>query len=321
MTPEQVLETLRDGRYHSGSDIAKQIGGTRARVWQCIQQLQSWGVDIWRVRGRGYRLSPDVELIERTQVLAKLSKATKAQLSVADFALDLPSTNAHLLEAPLHGGFNLMVSEHQSAGKGRHGKTWLSPPAQNLSFSLAIQVDNLACLQALSLTVGLSVAHVLNDLGVAAQVKWPNDIYIGGQKAAGILVELKTLEDRSAKVVIGIGLNVNSSFSQADIAQQSTHVNHWLAQPVRRTDLLVALLERLIGDVSQHVSQGRQALLASWPQYDWLAGQTVNVLKGSVVSQHGEAVGIDDQGNLLVRGEDDQLAIIAHGEVSVRPAN
>lgn len=319
MTPEQVIEVLRDGRYHSGSTIAELLGGTRARVWQCIEQLQSWGIDIWRVRGRGYRLSPHMELVDRQQMLTQLTDVAKAQLKVVDFALDIPSTNSQLLEAPVTDAYSLMFAEHQSAGKGRHGRVWRSPPAQNLSFSLAKQVDQLAAVQALSLTVGQSVAAVLADLGIAVQLKWPNDVYIGDRKAAGILVELKTLEDRSAKVVVGIGLNVNASYQHDDIAQHSTHVNQWLASPIRRTDLLARLLNRVIADIDAHVAGERAQLLARWQTFDWLRHKPVNVLRGGEVIESGVACGVDELGSLLIKGDDGVIRPITNGEVSVRP--
>ncbi|WP_119393753.1 biotin--[acetyl-CoA-carboxylase] ligase [Salinibius halmophilus] len=319
MTPEQVLEVLRDGRYHSGSEIAKQQGATRARVWQCIEQLQSWGIEIWRVRGKGYRLSPDMELVERSAVLALLEGVAREQLKLADFALDIPSTNSHLLECPSVDGYSLMFAEHQSAGKGRHGRVWKSPLAQNLSFSIAKQVDHLSAIQALSLTVGQSVAQVLRDMGVPVQLKWPNDVYIDGKKAAGILVELKTMEDRSAKVVIGVGVNVNASYKAEDIAQQSTHINEWLAKPISRTELLAKLLNQIIADVDDHLAGGREALLKKWSIFDWLHGKDVNLLRAGEVVESGKAVGLDDLGSLLIENDDGEVSAIAHGEVSVRP--
>lgn len=319
MTPEQVLEVLRDGAYHSGAEIAQAQGATRARVWQCIEQLQSWGIDIWRVRGKGYRLSPDMELVERAHLLDALGSSAKSLLKIVDFALDIGSTNSQLLEKPASRYYSLMFAEHQSAGKGRHGRVWMSPPAQNLSFSISRQVDQLALIQGLSLTIGQSVATVLANLGIPVQLKWPNDVYIAGKKAAGILVELKTMEDRSAKVVVGVGLNVNASYGEQYIQQQSTHVNDWLTPAIGRTELLAALLNQIIADIELHLAGDRLSLLERWRSFDWLKGQAVNLIKAGDVVACGEAVGVDEHGSLLLQRENGEVEVVAHGEISVRP--
>lgn len=314
---DQLFNRLRDHQFHSGSALAQQLGVTRARIWQQMANLEGMGVPIWRVRGRGYRLSPDFDVLQQEWLLANLADV-QARIDQLQVVASISSTNAALMNAPLPGqGYSILTSEHQSAGRGRQGKPWITPMGTNIAVSFALARVPLARLEALSLCLGVALARVLEALGVAdVRVKWPNDVYIGGAKVAGILVELKPQEDAAARLVVGLGVNLGHSFEASDLGQPSTHVNAHLPVPVGRNPFLARLIRVVMQSIDAHLAQGLAATLEHWPRFDYLHQQSV-VITRPHQQCYGLAMGLDGSGRLLVQVED-EIQAFDHGEVSVR---
>ncbi len=319
MQIDALVDLLREPGYHSGNDLAKQLGISRARVWQMIKHLESLGLPIWSVRGRGYRVAPDVSLLHRQNVLSVLSAARLTKrIENLQLVASINSTNAALLGA-LSGqtGYAILSSEHQYEGRGRQGRTWYTPMASNLACSFALASVPLVCLPGLSLSLGVAIADMLRKLGLAkAMVKWPNDIYLADAKVAGILVELRVKEDSSARLVIGVGMNVNHSLDSTLVARPTTHVNAHLPQAIERSTLLAYLIQAVVEASDRHLAQGMTWLHQQWPGFDYLLQREVRVHTNNAVLK-GQAQGIDDQGRLMVL-VNGQCQVFDHGEVSVR---
>lgn len=230
----------------------------------------------------------------------------------------LSSTSDHLKQSLLSP--HLCIAEQQTAGRGRLGKIWFSPPGVNLYFSLLWPMQKTSAqLEGLSLTIALSIVRTLHSLGVTRdlKVKWPNDIYWQQKKLAGILVEINSELAEKNHVVLGIGLNVNMlPEHRPDATNPWTSLQQILNHPVNRNTLLVALLNQLIPDLIRFDTEGFIAFLPYWPSWDYLYHQAIQVEIANHIVQ-GKACGVNNKGHLLLQTVDDKLHAYSSGEISL----
>ena len=228
------------------------------------------------------------------------------------------STNADLLaRAPALAAPVLLVAEHQTAGRGRAGRSWLSSPDHSLTFSLAWKFDGgVQKLTGLPLAVGTALAETLGRLGQPVQLKWPNDVLKDGDKLAGILVETAAAADGGVWAVIGIGLNLAMPDELEERIGRSVAAVPWLARMERDT-LLAAILDGLAEALRLFDKSGFAAFSARWNLLHGWQGQLVVILDRGEVLHEGLAAGVDDAGRLLLDTESGRIAIVA-GDVSLR---
>ena len=244
-----------------------------------------------------------------------------ADLSSAGVAVEVVpqtgSTNADLLaraatlSAPL-----LLIAEHQTAGRGRAGRSWLSAPGHSLTFSLAWRFEGgLPALTGLPLAVGTALAETLGRLGQPVQLKWPNDLLKDGDKLAGILVETQAAA-AGTWAIVGIGLNLAMPDElEARIGRPVAAVP-WLAR-MDRDALMAALLDGLAQALQAFAAKGFAAFSARWNLLHAYQGQPVTIVDRGAVLHEGLAAGADDGGRLLLDTEAGRIAIVA-GDVSLR---
>jgi BirA family biotin operon repressor/biotin-[acetyl-CoA-carboxylase] ligase len=228
------------------------------------------------------------------------------------------STNADLLaRAPALTAPVLLVAEHQTAGRGRAGRSWLSSPGHSLTFSLAWKFSGgLRSLTGLPLAVGAALAETLGRLGQPVQLKWPNDLLKDGDKLAGILVETAPAPEGAVWAVIGIGLNLAMPDELEQQIGRSVAAVPWLARMDRDT-LLAALLDGLADALLQFEGSGFAAFSARWNLLHGWQGRQVTILDRGEVLHEGLAAGVDDAGRLLLDTDGGRIAIVA-GDVSLR---
>jgi len=246
--------------------------------------------------------------------IAALSRAGVAVEAVAQTG----STNADLLAragtlaAPL-----LLIAEHQSAGRGRAGRSWLSSPEGSLTFSLAWRFDGgPQALLGLPLAVGVALADTLGTLGQQVQLKWPNDVLKDGDKLAGILIETQSAPGGGTWTVIGIGLNLLMPDEMEAQLGRSAAGMPWLAR-MDRDALMAALLDGLADCLREFTARGFAAFSARWNLRHAWQGETVVLLDGGVVRHEGRAAGVDDSGRLLLDTDEGRITVMA-GDVSLR---
>lgn len=317
-----VLRTLADGEFHSGEALARAAGMSRASVWHAIRELEAAGLTVYKVRGRGYRLSQPVDLLDASVVRAALgSRAGEFHVDVVD---SVGSTNTALLERAAAGAPHgtALAAECQTAGRGRMGRTWQSGMGSGLTFSLLWRFEQGAgWLGGLSLAAGIALMRVLRGYGIAeAGLKWPNDILWRGCKLAGILIEMHGDALGPSSAVIGIGINVRVAPAlRSRIDGAVADIETACGLPVERNRLLAACLAELGTVLAQFAREGLAPLREEWCAWHLYEGRAVAVKRPDGAVEEGIAAGIADDGALLVNGAAG-LRRYHSGEVSLRLA-
>ncbi|WP_053124330.1 MULTISPECIES: bifunctional biotin--[acetyl-CoA-carboxylase] ligase/biotin operon repressor BirA [unclassified Pseudomonas] len=309
-----LLNLLKDGRFHSGQDLGAALGISRSAVWKQLQHLEAeLGLSIHKVRGRGYQLATPLMLLDPLKIA---EMAPGWPVAVFD---SIDSTNAEGLRAIGQGRSApfLVLAERQVSGRGRRGRKWVSPFADNLYYSLVLRIDGgMRQLEGLSLVVGLAVMHTLRKVGVAgAGLKWPNDVLVGNKKIAGILLELVGDPADVCHVVLGIGINVNMQAAE-EVDQQWTSVRLESGQVCDRNALAVQLSEQLQAYIQRHQDRGFSALQAEWQEGHLWQGRSVSLIAGTNQID-GVVLGIDNQGALRLQ-VDGVEKLFSGGELSLR---
>jgi BirA family biotin operon repressor/biotin-[acetyl-CoA-carboxylase] ligase len=244
----------------------------------------------------------------------------------------MDSTNASLKEIAQHQAPTgaLIVTDDQSGGRGRLGRTWISQPGKDLTFSVLLRPRVLpAEASRLVLATGLAIAEVLEESlgpGRTVGIKWPNDVLVDGRKVCGILSEASMDMDRLHWVVIGIGLNVNSRpgepvLSESDVRRPAPgSLAQSVGETVLRPPLLARLLDALAARWSQVDAGDWKSVREACAERDLLRGTSVVVRSGfsddGVVTE-GLADGLGPEGELLVRGRDEVVRAVRAGEVTL----
>lgn len=307
-----LLKLLKDGRFHSGQALGTALGISRSAVWKQLQNLEvDLELSIHKVRGRGYQLSSPLELLD-PELLRDCVWPSHIHHS-------LDSTNAEALRMVGQGVAApfVVLAERQTAGRGRRGRNWVSPFAENIYYSLVLPVTGgMRQLEGLSLVVGLAVLNALREVGVSGGgLKWPNDVLVGNKKIAGILLELVGDPADVCHVVLGIGINVNMRSSSAvDQAWTSAYLE--AGRPMDRNALVMALNESLMRYLKIHEVSGFSALKAEWELNHLWQEREVTLIAGlhEVV---GKVLGVDQQGALRMNINGVEK-IFNGGELSLR---
>lgn len=311
--PLRLISTLSNGEFHSGEQLGTELGMSRAAINKHIQIVREWGLDIFTVPGKGYRLPAPIQLLNSDKILAALPEGKVDVLPVID------STNQYLMDRinQLKSG-DACVAEYQQAGRGRRGRKWFSPFGSNLYLSMYWKLDQgPAAAMGLSLVIGIVMAEVMQRLGAAdVRVKWPNDLYLKDRKLAGILVELTGKTGDAAHLVIGAGINLRMREPAADVINQGWINLQEAGIDIDRNELTVTLLKDLRAALRQFELDGLSPFIARWRSIDNFLDRPVKLLIGDK-EIHGIERGIDPQGALLLE-IDGEIKTFIGGEISLR---
>lgn len=313
-----LLRLLGDGRFHSGGELGAALGVSRSAVWKHLQRLESeCGIELFRVPGKGYRLAEPLSVLDYQAISGALTRFDW-ELCLLD---TVDSTNAHalrLLQSGKGAPF-VVVAESQTNGRGRRGRAWASPTAQNIYYTLALKIiGGPQRLSGLSLVVGLAVLHALRRAGLEqAGLKWPNDIYSDGRKIAGVLLELTGDPADVCHVVIGIGINANMAPGSADIDQPWTSIREQTGSLADRSKLACYVTESLHCYLDRHARYGFSSLREEWQASNVWQGRRCTLSTG-IRQVKGVLVGIDEQGALALWIDGQGVQYFSGGELSLR---
>jgi len=302
---ELILGFLADGgdELTSGEALSNKLGLSRAAVWKHVEALRAKGYRIDAVPARGYRL---VEVPDRLTSLELNPLLSTNELGRTVHALDaVPSTNEVAMQLAIDGAAHgeVVIAEQQTRGKGRRGRSWISPRGVNLYCS-AILRPELPPQRApeLTLTAAVALAETLRDSHADAWIKWPNDVQVNGKKIAGILTELSADTDQIHHVVLGIGVNLNCKAEDLgpDVAPAAVSLMEARGEKVPRALFTAALFGRLEQRLDQHARDGFAPIQKAWRQMSSTLGQEV-LVRTDRAELRGVAEDIDELGALVLR--------------------
>lgn len=317
-----LILQLADGESHSGESLGKLLGVSRAAVWKSIKLLEDCGIEIERVRGKGYRIRQGLSLLDKEVIQQYMEQSARQFYQSIYLFSELDSTNQFLLDLSDSGQADyasVCLAERQLSGRGRRGRKWVSPFGKNLYCSVLWRFRQpLAALEGLSLVVALSIYKVLEEQGYHdIGLKWPNDILSQSKKLAGILLEVRGDLIDFCDVVIGFGINVDMPGKSGQAIDQAwTDLFSLSGKSIDRNILLAAILNQLAQDLLHFEQQGFSAFQEAWNERDGLKGQAVTLLVGQDAI-NGVVRGVDEKGALLLENEG-VMCCYHGGEVSVR---
>lgn len=324
MQARQLLAALAAGEAISGAQLAGHAGVTRAAIWKQVEALRARGVPVEARGAAGYRLPWPVQLLDESRIRAGLPRTAGSRLGALEVHWELDSTSSELQrrlgEAP---DLSVVVAETQTAGRGRRGRSWLSPPGLNLYLSCLKRFDRgFATLSGLSLAVGVMVLRAIESFGIGgAGLKWPNDVLSAGGKLAGVLVELSGEYQGPCAAVIGVGLNLRLTEALRDQAGQPACDLATLAGDLLPDRNLMAarLITALADGLREFERHGFQAFADDYARHDLLAGRQLK-LSGAQGHFEGTGAGVDARGALQVRLADGGTRSVDSADVTVRRA-
>lgn len=246
--------------------------------------------------------------IDADAVRAALGDSVLGRLANLESFAAIESTNTYLMQqaAPAPGMLSVALTTNQTAGRGRHGKTWQSPPGSGLALSVAytfpVQPDNLA---ALTLAIGSAAIDALEELGVGGvQLKWPNDLIAHDAKLGGILTETRSGDTAPITVVTGMGINLDLGpglelAADGEPARPATDLGALVPTRPRTETVAAALVNRFHDAFVRFESTGFAGFASRWADRDWLLGRDV-IVQTAHARVAGKGAGIAEDGALLV---------------------
>ncbi len=321
-TDATILSALRaNPEGVSGAQLAEQLAISRAAIWSRIEELRQAGYEIEAGPHFGYRLIGSPDALHADDLLARLGKTKVIGRDIRVFE-ETTSTN-DVIEKLARDGVKegvVVFAESQTKGRGRLGRKWMSPTHKGLWFSILLRPE-LTPQETTQLTVASATAlrrAIKNVVGISAEIKWPNDLLIGGKKVVGILTEMSAEVDRVRHVILGIGVDVNQDAAEfpPELRKIATSLKAEAGEEICRAELATEILRQLDFDYAR-ICSGKFALVADeWETGCLTIGKNVSVQMGARQIR-GCAEALDDDGALLVRTEHGHLERIIGGDVTL----
>jgi BirA family biotin operon repressor/biotin-[acetyl-CoA-carboxylase] ligase len=321
---DKILNALKDGKFHSGESLGELLGVSRTAVWKQLQKLEEIGLQVESVKGTGYRVANGIDLLVKDDITAHLRESNRNEPRSVELFQSLDSTNKYLQEQAEKSGCSgsVVLAERQTSGRGRRGKTWVSPFAANIYMSILWDFEQGAqALEGLSLAVGVAVRRALIEVGLEdVRLKWPNDIYIGNKKLGGILLEMIGDPAGHCSVVIGVGINVSMPASiVVNIDQPWTDCCSESDAPIARSRLAALLIDNIFDILNDFESLGFAGYRDEWQEADAFKGLqgTISTPRDSV---SGTVIGVDNSGAVQLKLMSGEVKSFIGGELSLRLA-
>lgn len=305
-----LSELFKNNDYISGEYLARKYGKSRAAVWKAVKSLTENGYKIDAVTNKGYRICEDKDITSSESIQSKL----KSKVEVLYYpCVDSTNNVCKKLLAQGKEGVFLVVSDQQTAGRGRQGKTFVSPKNSGIYFSLVLR-PNTSFKNAVTATTAASVAvcwAIENLTDKKPQIKWVNDVYLDGKKICGILTEAITnFEDGTVdSVIVGIGINLKEGAFPEELKDIAGVLN----ADINKNQLVAGVVDKLMeintGDYEKFIDYYRT--------HSMVIGKKIKIIKGNDET-FATAVSIDSQGGLEVELENGEHTVLRSGEISIR---
>lgn len=327
-TEKSILMLLKKEphAYLSGQTLSKTFGLSRTAIWKHINKIKATGYEIEASSAKGYRLNMKNLPFNAIEIASNLKTSFVAKTLCFYEAIE--STNYTAKEFAVKDakeGFTV-VADSQKKGKGRLGRRWESPEGVNIYTSVILRPDiSPVFAPQLTLVAAVAVAETIakylktgTNCKLEPAVKWPNDILLNSKKVAGILTEMSSEMDKINFIIIGIGVNVNMAKEMfpEDLRSIATSLKEETEKEISRTDFIQTLYLNLETWYKKYLKHGFAPVRKAWTGYFAMAGKIVKVQQTGKTLE-GIALGIDNDGALLLREENGNIARITSGDVSI----
>jgi BirA family biotin operon repressor/biotin-[acetyl-CoA-carboxylase] ligase len=315
---DRILDRLRKATTPvSGEHLADQLGISRAAIFKHVETLRARGYTIASEHAQGYVLKASPDRLDATELGPHLTGAWRR----IEWHQEIDSTQRRARELAQEGAEEgaVVIAEAQTAGRGRLGRTWHSPPGRNLYASILLRPAIIpTVVPQLALVVGLGVAEAIETLGLVPKLKWPNDVLLDGRKAVGILTEMEAELDRVRLVIVGIGVNVNVDRDELPpyLRDTATSLRMAAGRPIDRVRFTAALLASVERTYGRFTRAGFAPLKADFDARDALRGRRVTREVGGAPVE-GVADGVDDDGALRLVADGGAVQRVVAGEVAI----
>ena len=258
-------------------------------------------------------------VLDAPNIRRPLSGPANSKLEKLEVFTSIASTNTYLMSqpAPQEGCYRVAIADHQTSGRGRHHRRWISAPGAGLCLSLSYTfLSRAEQIAGLTLAIGVGVIGALRHLEIeAVSLKWPNDIIALDGKLGGILTEVQSGKPERVTVVTGIGLNVDipqrvDFGAESDWAHRAVDIKSIKQDPPDRELLAATLIEHLYLTLKRFEEFGLEEFLADWQQHDWLLGKQITVdMSDQQIT--GIAAGVDKDGALIIDADGARTRVIS----------
>ena len=318
---DSLLKAFADaGRnYISGSALAEQLGVSRNAVWKAVKALESEGYIIESLTAKGYRLSGESNHLSAPLISAKVNASVLGSKIVVLDETDSTNNYAKKLTASEAPNGTVVIADMQTAGKGRLGRSFISPEGKGLYMSVILHPEfSINTAPLITSAAAVATAEAIESLcKTDVRIKWVNDLYINGKKIVGILTEASVdMELRALDIaVIGIGINVRSigdSFD-AELSARASSIQDETGVALNRNDLCAAVINYLDAHLIKIESR---EYLREYRRRELLTGNMITAKVGSETLK-GKAVGIDRNANLMIETENGIVRSLSSGEANL----
>lgn len=321
MLDEKILALLREdtASYVSSEELCKLAGISRAAIWKHMEKLRTEGYDIEASPHLGYRLAGIPDSLIPSEIKWKLKTRIFGREVISYRKVDSTNDAAYeLAEKGIKEG-TVVLAEEQGKGKGRHGRSWQSPPKGGIYMSCVLR-PRMAPNEIPRITLLAAVAvakSIRKATGLDAMIKWPNDILVDGKKVCGILTEMKAEQDSVDFIILGIGVNVNTP--ARNLPKGATSLKEELRHAGRKTDLsrveiAKKMLESLESEYHALKEKGFKPIIEEWRRLSAMLGSRIRVVLQNRTFE-GLAHDVDPDGSLVVRLDSGVMEKVSSGDV------
>jgi BirA family biotin operon repressor/biotin-[acetyl-CoA-carboxylase] ligase len=319
----KIIRLLKKGgnEFISGQDISKKLGVSRTAIWKYMNQIREDGYEIESISNRGYRLVSSPDILTFEEIGPYLNTKFIGRNIIHFNSIESTNSIAKKLGDSDEANGSVVISEEQTNGRGRLGRSWVSPSHKGIWMSIILK-PNLSPVDAVNLTqtAAASVVKAAEELGIGTLVKWPNDIVINNKKICGILTEMNAELTRINYVVVGIGINVNSGEDEfpEDIKNTATSLKIQMNAPISRQELTARILNNFEKLYSKFTDENNiEASIYICREKSAVIGKDIMIINREK-SVEAHVLDIDNRGRLVVEYSDGSQEHIISGEVSIR---
>lgn len=322
MSNEALIQLFRNhpGEYVSGAKMSEALHVSRTAIWKSIKKLEGAGYEFDASTKLGYRLlyEPDSWSADKLQS-ALTTRAFGRSLTIQDEVSSTQDLARTAAEQGAPEGY-LVIAERQQSGRGRMGRSWVSPYGKGIWMSMVLRPPvPIHCAPQLTLLAAVALCRSLRRVtGLPIGIKWPNDLLVGGRKISGILLESAAEDVRLKYIVAGIGISVN--LSEADyppeVLEKAVSLRIAAERAMNRTEMLADFLSEWESLYELFLNEGFRPIATLWESMAVSLGQKV-----TLTTPQGEMTGVpealDDSGAIKVRREDGTLATLFSAEMGL----